>query len=132
MISNGLTQLIIYKEIDKNKYLYFKSYEICVGTSCEELGLSTQNIFIDISQFSKSSIKEINIQNKNFLLISYLFPKIVNNDLIKFATDYSLNNLGMKQYFDRPLIVFVNSNFNFDTINEYIKKYSEYGTKEND
>ena len=131
MISDGITQLIIYKEIEKNKYLYLKNYDICVGTSYKELGLSTQYYFIDISTFVRDSVKKISINDK-CLSISYEFPKLIEKDLFDFVTSHIILDFKSNPYIVKPIIVIVDSDFKFDLINEYIKKYSEYGVKEND
>ena len=129
MKSNGITQLIIYKEIEKNKYIYMKTYDICVGTPCKELGLSTQYHFIDINNFSKNSIKTINIEYDQ-LSISYTFPKIIDNISELILNDFDINILSNLDYIDRPIIILVESDFNFDLINKYIETFHEYGVKE--
>lgn len=130
MISNGLTKLIIYSEQTDGSYTLSSMYDICIGTFCSELGFSDQK-YVDIASFIKCSNKEILVK-KDVLSINYEIPRNISVDLHDILTDYNFNTINPDESFITPTIIFVDKNFNFDVINNYIRDNIEYGTKEYD
>ena len=128
MVSNGLIKIFLYKENLNNRFKFIKSYEICVGTSCKELGFST-HYFIDINDVLYNSEKTINVNDK-CLSITYEFPKEIDIDFLNSNTIFKKYNLEPDYIIEKPIIILINSDFDFNNIDEYIKKYQEYGVKE--
>ena len=127
MISNGLVKIFLYKE-ELNKFKFVKSYEICVGTSCIELGFSTQN-FIDLNEMTYNSEKNIVI-DKDSLKLTYEFPKEIDIDFLKSNKPFKSYNLEPDNLIEKPCIILINSDFDFNNINKYVENYHTYGVKE--
>ena len=128
MISNGLTKLILYSKQKNGSYTLSSIYDICIGTFYSELGLNKQK-FVDISSFIKNSNKEILVK-KDVLSINYELPKTIFSDLHDLLLDCNNDIIDQDTCILSPIIVFVDENFKYDIINEYINCNIEYGTKE--
>lgn len=128
MISTGICKIIFYKQTDTMSYVLSNMYDICVGTPISDLGLSNQ-MYFDISTLTKSSFNKINI-SPDSLSLTYEFPKIIGLDLQEFMCNCNLYKLSDVLYIDKPTIILIDNDFNYDMIKEYINTYSEYGVKE--
>ena len=128
MISNGLTKLIFYSKQKNGSYTLSSIYDICIGTFYSELGLNKQK-YVDISSFIKNSNKEILVK-KNVLSINYELPRTIISDLHDLLLDCNTDVIEQDMCILSPIIVFIDENFKYDIINEYINSNKEYGTKE--
>lgn len=124
MISTGLVQIIFY--IKNDKFYKFNSiYDICVGTPCLDIGLSTQK-FIDLNSITSYSDKIIHEKN-NSLEIIYKIPKTIESEIV--LSDFKRFDLEPLSLIYKHILILIDDDFSFDILNDYIRKYSEYGTR---
>lgn len=129
---NTVCKLLFYKlDTITQSYILSNMYDVCIGTNCEDLGINNRTC-LDLSLLT--ILANIEIDNKaNSLVVEYEIPKILSSD----KTDLIFNNFKLlstndKMYITKPLVVFIDNTFDYNSINSYIKEYRQYGVKEYD